>query len=43
VLRAALDEFEGKQWKIPLPAQFWDPQYLTLDIDEALRLWAEKQ
>jgi hypothetical protein len=24
-----------------LPVQFWDPQYLSLDLDEALRCWSE--
>lgn len=25
-----------------LPAQFYDLQYSSLDIDEALRVWADK-
>jgi len=39
VIRSAVDELSAAPSTVPLPAQFYDPQYSTCDINEALRAW----
>lgn len=39
VIRSAVDELSAAPSTAPLPAQFYDPQYSTCDINEALRAW----
>ena len=44
VITTAMDELNHRTVVNPLgplPVQFWDPQYLSLDVDEALRCWAD--
>lgn len=41
VLRMAIAEHNVPLTAVSLPAQFYDMQYVALDIYEALRVWAE--
>jgi hypothetical protein len=41
VLRTALVESSSTVTENPLPIQFYDMQYFSLDIDRALQIWAE--
>jgi hypothetical protein len=42
VLFAAMAEKKKSVAQSTLPQQFYDLQYSSLDIDEALRVWAER-
>jgi hypothetical protein len=42
VLFAAMAEKKKIVAQSSLPQQFYDLQYSSLDIDDALRVWAEK-